>query len=351
MALRTIPVALAHAHTVEQYAPDAWLISFTNSAGLITQALAQHTKLKLIGICDTPSEMFHRIAQALRAPTSEVRCDYFGLNHLGWIRRVLWRGDDVTARLLNDSIALRSLYQTDLFDPTMIRALGLIPSEYLFFYYEQQRALANQRRAGASRGEEIAELNADLFAQLQNEIKAARLSDALLIYRDYLRRRSGSYMKLEAEAGSALRPDVAQEEDPFAAATGYHRIALDVMTALVNDQPARVVVNVNNDGAIADLNDDDVVEVACLIDRNGAQPLAVGSLPAQVRGLVLAVKEYERLTIRAAAERSKELASLALLSYPLTGEWRPAHELIEALLSADTQHLGYLATYADRADD
>jgi len=343
MALRTIPVTLGHARAVEQLAPDAWFISFTNPAGLITQALSAHTKLKLIGICDTPSEMFHRIAKALEAPSEAVSCDYFGLNHLGWIQRVTLEGEDVTSRLLNDGVALRSLYHADLFDPAMIRAMRLIPSEYLFFYYEQQRALSNQRKAGASRGEEIAKLNSNLFGRLGSEIETGHLAEALAIYSSYLQQRSGAYMKLEAEAGSVFQAEAEQQEDPFAAATGYHRIALDVMTALVNDNASTVVVNVANNGAIADLKTDDVVEVPCRIDRNGAQPISVGALPDSVRGLVQSVKEYERLAIRAATEQSRELAKLALLTYPLIGQWQPASKLIDALIENDHEHLGYLA--------
>ncbi len=330
-ALRTIPVVLEQARIIEQHAPDAWFISFTNPAGLMAQAIQQHTNLRSIGICDTPSEMFYRLAESLHEPLADVRCDYFGLNHLGWIKRVLVRGQDVTERVLNDDAVLRALYHADLFDPAMIRALGLIPSEYLFFYYGQQRALANQRAAGASRGEEIVKLNADLFASLLHELKADRPAEARRIYRNYLQRRSGSYMKLEAEGGSALREGVEQEEDPFDAPTGYHRIALDVMLALTNAQPARLVLNVRNNGAMADLADDDVVEVPCLIDQHGPQSLAVGALPSQVRGLVQAVKEYERLTIRAAVEKSERLAKQALLAYPLVGEWELASQLMAAL--------------------
>ena len=79
---------------------NAWFINFTNPAGLITQALQQHTSLRVIGICDTPAELVHKISQALREPIAEVQCDYAGLNHLGWVRRVLVRGQDVTASLL-----------------------------------------------------------------------------------------------------------------------------------------------------------------------------------------------------------------------------------------------------------
>lgn len=341
-AMRTIPVALEHARTVEKYAPGAWFVSFTNPAGLITQALAAHTNLRLIGICDTPSEMFHRIALALKAPACEVQCDYFGLNHLGWVRRILLRGEDVTSSIINNDAALRSLYHADLFDPAMIRALGMIPSEYLYFYYEQSRALENQLKAGASRGEEIVRLNAALFDRLLTEMHSGRMDQALEVYRDYLRRRSGSYMKLEAEAGSALTEGIEQEEDPFDAATGYHRIALDVMTALAADSPSRIVVNVSNRGAISDLKNDDVVEVPCLVDRNGAHPLAVGALPGAVKGLVQSVKEYENLTIRAAIERSADLAKRALMAYPIIGQWSKADELVRALARSDAEHLGDL---------
>lgn len=341
-ALRTIPVVLEQARVIEAHAPDTWFISFTNPAGLMAQAISTQTNLRSIGICDTPSEMFHRLAQALQEPLAEVQCEYFGLNHLGWIKRVTVRGEDVTARLLNDDATLRSLYHAELFDPAMIRALGMIPSEYLFFYYAQQRALANQRAAGTSRGEEIETLNASLFASLQEELAAQRPAAALKIYRQYLQRRSGSYMKLEAEAGSALQEGVAQEEDPFAAATGYHRIAIDVMTALVSKQPARLVLNVSNRGALPELADEDVVEVPCEVDQRGARSLPVGSLPASVRGLVQAVKEYERLTIRAAVERSAVLAQQALLTYPLVGEWEPSQQLIAELMRAHPESLGYL---------
>lgn len=308
----------------------------------MAQALAQHTRLRVIGICDTPSEMFHRLALALNEPLADVRCDYFGLNHLGWVSRVLLRGRDVTEQILSAAAALRSLYHADLFDPGMIGGLGMIPGEYLFFYYCQQRALANQRAAGSSRGAEIESLNASLFAQLHEAINANRHEEALTIYRNYLRRRSGSYLKLEAEAGSALHEDAALDEDPFDAATGYHRIALEVMTALVSDRQARIVLNVSNHGAITDLEDDDVVEAPCLIDRHGPQAVAAGQLPASVRGLVQAVKQYERQTIRAAVEKSAALARAALLAYPLVGEWAPASQLVAALSESNPEYLGWL---------
>jgi 6-phospho-beta-glucosidase len=337
MALRTVPVTLAHANIVERVAPRTWFINFTNPAGLITQALRAHTGLRTIGICDTPSELFYRIAEALSVAQHDLAIEYAGLNHLGWVRRVSMRGEDITHCLLADAEQLRRLYPASLFDPSLIQTLGLIPSEYLFFYYCQRRAYENQLRAGASRGEELEKLNTDLFHRL----KTANAVEGLEIYRQYLLRRNASYLKLEAQAESAMN---AEEEhyDPFETATGYHRIALAVMGALLSDQSREIVVNVPNEGAIADLEPDDVVEVPCAIDRTGVRPRLTGRLPLSVRGLVIAVKAYERTAIRAAVEASAALARLALLEYPIVGQWEIARDVLDAMVQADSPFLGYL---------
>jgi 6-phospho-beta-glucosidase len=337
MALRTIPVTLDQARVVERIAPEAWFVNFTNPAGIITQALAHHTKLRVIGICDTPIELFHRIAWSLGEPYEDMQFDYGGLNHLGWVRRVFLRGADITERLLSDEESLRRLYPADLFDPALIRTLGLIPTEYLFFYYGQRKAYKNQLRAGASRGEELERMNRELFRQLNGETPG----EALQTYRHYLLRRNASYMKLESQASSAFA--VTEEDyDPFETATGYHKIALEVLNALVSDQPKEVVVNVANQGAIGDLAPDDIVEVPCVIDRLGPVPRRIGLLAEPVRGLVLAVKAYERTIIRASVERSARLADLAFLEYPIIGEWGLARDLRAALVRSDPAHLCYL---------
>lgn len=337
MALRTLPVTLAHAKVIERVAPRAWFINFTNPAGLITQALTQNTTLKVVGICDTPSELFHRIAVAVGAPAADVLCDYAGLNHLGWVRRVHLRGEDITERLLDDSNCLRSLYPAGLFDPALIQTLRLIPTEYLFFYYSQRKAYRNQLSAGASRGEELQQMNSGLFERLS----AQPDSEALSTYTSYLQQRNASYMKLEGLGGSAFTP-VENEPNPFELATGYHRIALDVMNGLLSDRPRGIVLNVMNRGAIADLAADDVVEVPCDVDRTGARPRPTGHLPEQVRGLTLSVKAYERTAIRASIEGSRARAQLALLEYPSVAQWEIAGEVLSSLMAADPEGLRHL---------
>ncbi len=181
-------------------------------------------------------------------------------------------------------------------------------------------------------------MNDGLFHQLA---AAGKDDQALSIYREYLMRRNASYMKLEGEGGSAFR--IAEEEqDPFETATGYHRIALNVMTALISAEPREIVVNVANQGSIDGLEANDVVEVPCDVDRTGARPRRVGRLPDTVRGLVESVKAYERTTIDAALEHSRKLAQLAMLEYPVVGQWDLAGDVLQSLCESDPQGLGYL---------
>ena len=328
MALRTVPVAIEQARAVSRLAPKAWFINFTNPAGLITQAILHHTNARVVGICDTPSELLHRIAQALGATPDDVRCEYLGLNHLGWVRKIELLRKDVTNDVLASDQILAQLHSAPMFDFELMRSLRLIPTEYLYFYYSRRRALANQRAHGGTRGDEIDKLNNQLFGKLATSLAANDCTGALAAYVEYLNVRSGSYMALESNSENEPRKEAGQDEDPFRAANGYHRIALAVMKALRGDTDQRLIVNVRNQGAIAEIDNDDVVEVPCRVGSNSITPEPCGALPAAVRGLVLAVKEYERATIEAAMTGSKQAARKAMLLYPAIAEWEPSEELL-----------------------
>lgn len=331
MALRTVPVAIEHARLVHRLAPNAWLINFTNPAGLVTQAVMHHTEARVVGICDTPSELLHRIACVLGADPAEVRCEYLGLNHLGWVRKIELRGEDVTDCVLASDAWLAQLYPAPLFDHDLIRSLRLIPTEYLYFYYSRRRALANQHVRRSTRGSEVERLNESLFRQLAELLSAGDGPAAVRAYTDYLNARSGTYMLLESTSGESDPAAPAGDPDPFHAANGYHRIALQVMRALRGQHAQRVIVNVRNQGAIEDIASGDVVEVPCRLANDSIQPEPCGSLPPVVRGLVLAVKEYERATIEAAVSGSVAMARKAMLLYPAIGEWEPSQDLLRDL--------------------
>lgn len=333
MALRTVPIAVQHAREVAERCPNAWFISFTNPAGLITQAISDHTAAKVIGICDTPNHMFHRMADALGVAYERLQCDYVGLNHLGWIREVKVDGEDVTDSILENDSLLAQFYAVPMFDPAMVRALRLIPTEYLYFYYERSKALAMQRQSGTTRGAEIERLNQVLLGDLAR-LEADGATEKLVErYSTYLNRRSGSYMRVEGKGGSAF--DAAIDSlrwDPFRTAHGYHKVAVNVMSALTGAKPAACILNVRSGGAIKDLMADEVAEMSCDVSRDTITPRAVGSLPDAVQGLVHSVKGYERAAIEAALGDSLDQRRKALLLHPAIGEWGTTQTLVHELL-------------------
>ena len=298
------------------------MINFTNPAGLVTQALIGETGARVIGICDTPTEVFHEIAHALGLPADECRFDYVGLNHLGFVREVYWRGTPQLASRWDDEAFLASVYRTPLFSPARLRDIRLLPTEYVSYYDSPERAVANLRAAGTTRGAEIARLTRDLFADLQ-----AGASDPVARYERYLAERSAGYMRLEAGLAATSAPEAPA---PWASLTGYDRIAVAVITAIVRNANAVIPLNVPNRGNVPDLANDDVIEVPSVVNANGPQPLHVGALPPEARDLIVRVKAFERATIVAVRAGTRDALVGALALNPLV----PSRATAEAMLSA-----------------
>src|SRR4029450_129270 len=81
MAMRTIPAMLEHARLIEEVAPSALLVNFTNPVGIVTQALHDGSSIHVVGVCDGPVSMERRIAAFLGVAGDAVHADYAGLNH------------------------------------------------------------------------------------------------------------------------------------------------------------------------------------------------------------------------------------------------------------------------------
>lgn len=175
LALRSIPFLLDYARGIQRLAPGAWLINFSNPAGLLTQAVLTGTGLRTVGICDGPGTLAEGIRRALGLAGDGGFVDYLGLNHLGWVRAVWDGGRDLLPSLLDQSDRLAGIYPQPLFSPEEIRALGLIPHEYLYLYYHSAEVAAEQRRVGVTRAEQLAAINAELWAALG---RAAERQDA-----------------------------------------------------------------------------------------------------------------------------------------------------------------------------
>lgn len=317
--LRTVPVMTAIAERVAAVAPRAVMINFTNPAGMITEALQRVLGDRAVGICDTPSGLGRRVAAGLGIDPREVELDYAGLNHLGWLRRVVHRGVDVLPRVLEDDALLGSLEEGAVFGVDALRMLGTIPNEYLYYYYCNRDAVPAILERPRTRGEQLVVDQAQFFARV------ASADDPWQFWQDTSAARSATYM---AEA----KPDdhVADAEDsPFQGDDGYAGVALSVMRAVSRDEPATLILNVRNGGAVAGMPDDAVVEVPVRVSATGMERQVVTQPDLHQLGLMQQLKACERYTIDAALSGSRSLAEKAFALHPLVQSLPRARMLLD----------------------
>ncbi|MFF7416209.1 6-phospho-beta-glucosidase [Streptomyces smyrnaeus] len=320
--LRTVPVATHIAERVAALAPQAWVINFTNPAGMVTEAMSRVLGDRVIGICDSPVGLCRRAARAVGADPDRADYDYVGLNHLGWLRRIVVDGTDRMPALLDDAAALESFEEGKLFGAEWLRALGALPNEYLHYYYHHREALSAIREADATRGEFLARQQEGFYAKLAD---GAGTGSAFQAWDATRREREETYMAESREASGGWQRDSCDLDGG-----GYDRVALALMRAIARNERTTLILNVRNRQAVPGIDADAVVEVPCLVDAGGARPLATGPVAPDQLGLMLQLKAVERSTIEAAAEHSREAALRALALHPLVDSVHAARRLLEA---------------------
>jgi 6-phospho-beta-glucosidase len=300
-ALRTVPVILELAElTARRAARGAWIVDFTNPVGIVSQALIDEGH-RALGLCNVAINIQRTLAARFGVTADRVELEHVGLNHLSWERAVRIDGVDRLPELLAGDPAWLADHVG--LPVELIRSLGAIPSYYLRYYYETARVVADQRN-GHTRAQDVIGIEARLLDLYRDETLAEK--PALL-----------------ADRGGAF----------------YSEAAVQLIASLHDGAGDVQVVDVRNDGALPDLPETAVVEIAATIDRDGAHPLPLGPLAPEMRGLVQAMKAYEELTVEAAISGDRGTAMRALLANPLVGQWQIAEPLLDALLEANRSHL------------
>jgi len=353
MALRTIPVVLSYCELLSQCAPEAVLVNFTNPAGLITQAISAQGKVRAVGVCDTPSGTIAdlvRFAGAGRGGAGQARAGYAGLNHLGWVTSFEVDGEDLLPDLMARFEDLqRSDRQFAAFDADEVRRVGAIPTEYVYYYYDPRRYVDGVRRAGSSRGQDVASLNSELLTAIGQAFADGDVHAAWSAYANLIGVRHDTYMKTDTQGASgqaqARAERAAAGAVPIEAGElgGYEGLALRVIDGLAGRGASDVIVNMRNDRALDFLDPDDIVEIPARVDAGGLSRLGPpADLPRSARALVMAVKEYERGIVEAAMSGNASLAAVALGQHPLVPGITAARELVAEYIELHGERLAYL---------
>lgn len=356
--LRTVPVAVDIARRVARLAPDAWVINFTNPAGLVTEAMSRHLGDRVIGICDSPVGLGRRVARVLGlADPARARLDYVGLNHLGWLRGVYaGEGDPGAGRnllpaLFDDESALTSFEEGRLFGAEWLRSLGSVPNEYLHYYYFNRETVTAYREAKQTRGAFLRDQQARFYDGMADRMSASTSASgrALAAWDRTRAEREATYMAENREAAGAGDRAAADLESG-----GYEYVALALMRAIARDESATLILNIRNgcggngggNGVTLSLLDEAaVIEVPCRVDATGARPVAVSPLTGHEAGLVASVKAVERCVLEAGESGSARAAVKAFALHPLVDSVGVARRLLDGYRSAHPG-LGYLRSEA-----
>ncbi len=314
-AFRTIPVILDIVKDMKELCPEAWMINFTNPAGMITEAVLRYTDFKkVIGLCNVPVNMVNGFARLLDVEPERVTMELSGLNHHIFATDVFVDGQSRLEEILEiyqhitaeDAISMKN-FSTLPFSPEFIRGLHCIPCpyhNYYFFTREQLEEELKEYQEGRVRGEVVKKVEEELFELYKDEDLDVKPK------------------QLEMRGGAR-----------------YSDAACNLICSLYNNTGDIQYVNVRNNGTITNLPPDSAVEAACIITSGGPKPIAVGELKPQINGTIQTMKTFERLVCEAAVTGNKDLAVTALNMNPLCASDHDANSVVRELLEAHKKYL------------
>ncbi|KPN14042.1 diacetylchitobiose-6-phosphate hydrolase [Bacillus australimaris] len=311
--LRTIPVILDIVKDMEELCPNAWLVNFTNPAGMVTEAVLRYTNLKkVVGLCNVPIGIKMGIAKALEVDVERIEVQFAGLNHMVYGLDVYLDGVSIMDQVLdelgnpNSQWSMKNIEAKN-WEPSFVKGLGVIPCPYHRYYYKTKDMLEEEQKAAQEKG-----TRAEVVQQVEQELFELYKDPDLSIKPPQLEKRGGAY---------------------------YSDAACNLISSIYNDKHDIQPVNTVNRGAIASIPAESAVEVNCIITKDGPKPIATGDLPVAVRGLVQQIKSFERVAAEAAVTGNYETALVAMTINPLVPSDEIAKQILDEMLEAHREYL------------
>ena len=337
-AMRSVPVLADYCKLIERFAkPGAKMFNFTNPVGVVSQALSDLGYGFSLGICDAVSGLLCDIAKLYGVSQDEVSGRCFGLNHLSFLDSVLIRGAECLHELIEDD---RLYAQTEMkyFDKALTRRMGLLLNEYLYYYLYPEIAVSNIQNADKTRGEIIRDINAGMKKELSGMDIQNNFDGCLAVFEKWYGKREAAYMTNETGRKPHKPPfkfDIFSKD-----AGGYAGVALNYIKAEQSGKETKMVLCVPNNGAIAGLQDGDVVEISCAITKSGYIPDRFSQINDVPMELIRRVKTYERLASKAIRTRCRDTAAECLMLHPLVNSYSLAKDLCRQYIKLNEDYAG-----------
>ncbi len=328
-AMRSVGALAEYCELIKKYSkPGCKVFNFTNPAGVVSQTLRDMGYDFTYGICDAPSGMLRTFEKLYGAKEGSAKGEVYGLNHLSYFKSIKIDGKEVLYDIINNE---KAYTDTDLryFDKSLLLERNAVLNEYLYYFYYREKAVANILNAPQTRGEQIAEINKKMTAELEQIDIEKDFDKALSIFEHWYGERENNYMAAESGVRRQTKWhfDIFEKDDG-----GYAGVALDFIRISQSGETGSMILCVPNNGAISGLEDGDVVEITCDIKDGEAYPHYFGEVDEQNLELIRRVKIYERLASAAIREKSRTKAVEALTLHPLVASYSLANELVDAYL-------------------
>jgi len=311
-ALRTAPVLLDICDDIEDVAPDATLLNYTNPMAIACWAIADATDVPTLGLCHSVQHTTADLADYIGAPRDSVTGWVAGINHLAWFLRFEQDGVDAYPRLF-EAMENPEIYSRDTVRFEVMRQFG-------YFVTESTRHMSEYTPYFRTNEDLIDEFNLDQIRQdLQR--RTARVDD--------------HYAQLLEDANSDKRL-IAERSEEY---------ACRIIEAMETGRPTVINANVPNTGLIDNLLDQSCVEVPVLIDKLGFHPMAVGEIPGQLAALSRSNQAVQQMATQAILDGDREAAFHAIALDPLTSAVLSLSEIREMFDEMWTAHGTELAAY------
>ncbi|WP_431803839.1 alpha-glucosidase/alpha-galactosidase [Halobacillus andaensis] len=286
-SLRTIPVLLEFAKDIEEVCPDALFLNYTNPMASLTGAMLRYTNVKTVGLCHSVQAAVPELFKSLNMDAEGVQWKIAGINHLAWLLEVTKDGEDLYPEIKKRALEKQNQKHDDMVRFELMNRFG---------YYVT----------------ESSEHNAEYHPYFIKNNYPELIEKFNIPLDEYPRRCVEQIQNWEK-----MREDVVNNQNLTHERT--HEYASYIIEAIETDEPYRIHGNVlNTGGIISNLPSKSVVEVPCLVDRNGVTPCHVGDLPEQLAALDRTNINTQLLTIEAAMTGKREHIYQAAMLDPHT---------------------------------
>jgi alpha-galactosidase len=333
-ALRTIPVLLQMCWDMEELCPDVVLLNYVNPMAMLCWAVNEATSIETIGLCHSVFLTARDLARDIGVPVEEISYLCAGINHMAFYLTLERAGQDLYP-LVRQVIEEGRIPDSNRVRYEMLRRLGYFVTEssehfaeYVPWFIKRDRPdLIEQFNIPLDEYLHRCQLNIKTWEFLKDKLE-----------RDIVPSDKEVEGLLE---GAQVMPFIIQGElhalKTMDAVRFSGEYGSEIIHSIETGRPRVIYGNVPNSGLIDNLPQDCIVEIPCLVDANGVQPVRVGSLPPHLAALMQTNVNVQALTVEAALTGNREHIYHAAMLDPHTAAeldldqiWNLVDDLIDA---------------------